>query len=102
MNQMAALDQAHTFLNKFSVAGINYRKSDVSIRGKFFISPEHSILLLKRAAEKEFPGCMVLSTCNRTEIYGICDHPHELIRSEERRVGKECRSGWSQDHYKNK
>ena len=22
---------------------------------------------------------MVLSTCNRTEIYGICDHPHELI-----------------------
>jgi len=79
MNQMAALDQAHTFLNKFSVAGINYRKSDVSIRGKFFISPEHSILLLKRAAEKEFPGCMVLSTCNRTEIYGICDHPHELI-----------------------
>ena len=72
-------EPVHQFLDSFCVAGINYRKSDISIRGKFSLLPEHSILLLKEAVEKRFPGCMVLSTCNRTEIYGICDHPQQLI-----------------------
>lgn len=72
-------EPVHQFLDSFCVAGINYRKSDISIRGKFSLLPEHSILLLQQAVKKRFPGCMVLSTCNRTEIYGICDHPHQLI-----------------------
>jgi len=72
-------EPVHQFLDSFCVAGINYRKSDISIRGKFSLLPEHSILVLKEAVEKRFPGCMVLSTCNRTEIYGICDFPHQLI-----------------------
>ena len=72
-------EPVHQFLDSFCVAGINYRKSDISIRGKFSLLPEHSVLLLEQAVEKRFPGCMVLSTCNRTEIYGICDHPHQLI-----------------------
>ncbi len=41
--------------------------------------PGQSELLLQQALAKKFPACMVLSTCNRTEIYGICDHPEELI-----------------------
>ncbi|MEP6927892.1 MAG: glutamyl-tRNA reductase [Ginsengibacter sp.] len=72
-------ESSHNFLNNFCIAGINYRKSDISIRGKFSLLPEHSILLLQQAVSKKFPACMVLSTCNRTEIYGMCDHPHELI-----------------------
>ncbi len=72
-------ERNQSFLNNFCIAGINYRKSDISIRGRFSLLPEHSILLLQQAVSKKFPGCMVLSTCNRTEIYGICDHPHELI-----------------------
>jgi glutamyl-tRNA reductase len=76
---MIILETFHNSLNNFCIAGINYRKSDVSIRGKFSILPEHSLLVLQQAIEKKFPGCMVLSTCNRTEIYGMCDHPHELI-----------------------
>ncbi|MEO8412535.1 MAG: glutamyl-tRNA reductase [Ginsengibacter sp.] len=72
-------DPIHQFLDSFCVAGINYRKSDISIRGKFSLLPEHSISLLDQAVKKRFPGCMVLSTCNRTEIYGICDHPNRLI-----------------------
>ena len=72
-------EPVHQFLDNFCVAGINYRKSDISIRGKFSLLPEHSVLLLKEAVQKRFPGCMVLSTCNRTEIYGICDHPNQLI-----------------------
>lgn len=72
-------EPVHHFLDNFCVAGINYRKSDISIRGKFSLLPEHTILLLEQAVQKKFPACMVLSTCNRTEIYGICDHPHQLI-----------------------
>ncbi|HEY9363398.1 MAG TPA: hypothetical protein VIQ00_09070, partial [Chitinophagaceae bacterium] len=72
-------EPVHNFLNNFCVAGINYRKSDISVRGKFSLLPEHSILVLQQAIAKKFPGCMVLSTCNRTEIYGICDHSNELI-----------------------
>ena len=73
------IESAHNFLSNFCIAGINYRKSDISIRGKFSLLPEQTILLLQQAVAKKFPACMVLSTCNRTEIYGICDHPHELI-----------------------
>lgn len=76
---MILVEPTHIFLNNFCIAGINYRKSDVSIRGKFSLLPEQSVLLLQQAVAKKFPACMVLSTCNRTEIYGICDHPHELI-----------------------
>ena len=65
-------------LSHFSVAGINYRKSDVNIRGKFSISPEQSHDLLIAGAKK-LEGCFILSTCNRTEIYGICTHPGNLI-----------------------
>jgi glutamyl-tRNA reductase len=72
-------EPVHQFLDCFCIAGINYRKSDISIRGKFSLLPQHSILLLEQAVQKRFPGCMVLSTCNRTEIYGLCDHPHQLI-----------------------
>lgn len=69
----------HNSLHNFCVAGINYRKSDISVRGKFSLLPEHSVLVLQQAIAKKFPGCMVLSTCNRTEIYGMCNHPNELI-----------------------
>ncbi len=76
---MINLNPYPNFLNHFCVAGINYRKSDISIRSKFYLLPEQSTLLLQAAVSENFPGCMVLSTCNRTEIYGICQHPHKLI-----------------------
>lgn len=76
---MTNLKTDPNFLNNFCVAGINYRKSDISIRSKFSLLPEQSALLLRAAASENFPGCMVLSTCNRTEIYGICNHPQKFI-----------------------
>ncbi len=65
-------------LQNFSIVGINYRKSDISIRGKFSIAPEQSVNLIQEAISKKVKGCLVLSTCNRTELYGICDDPREL------------------------
>lgn len=51
----------------------------MSIRGKFSLSSEQSLLLLKQAVTKKISGCLVLSTCNRTEVYGLSDDPDELI-----------------------
>jgi glutamyl-tRNA reductase len=69
----------NNFLSHFCIAGINYRKSDVNIRGKFSLSPEQCEYALRQAIAKHIPGAFVLSTCNRTEIYGISNQPNELI-----------------------
>jgi glutamyl-tRNA reductase len=73
------LNSHYNFLSQFCVAGINYRKSDVNIRGKFSLSQEQCEYLLRQAIAKHIPGAFVLSTCNRTEIYGISHHANDLI-----------------------
>ncbi|MEO6672925.1 MAG: glutamyl-tRNA reductase [Ginsengibacter sp.] len=73
------LNSQHNFLSHFCIAGINYRKSDVNIRGKFSLSQEQCEFLLRETIVKQIPGAFVLSTCNRTEIYGISHQPRELI-----------------------
>ncbi len=73
------LNSQHNFLSHFCIAGINYRKSDVNIRGKFSLSQEQCEFLLRETISKQIPGAFVLSTCNRTEIYGISQQPRELI-----------------------
>ena len=69
----------HNFLSEFCIAGINYRKSDVIVRGKFSLTTEQCEQLLSEVVKKHIPGAFVLSTCNRTEIYGISSSPQELI-----------------------
>lgn len=66
-------------LSNFFVAGINYKKTDTGIRGSFAISPEQYNQLLTRAAEYGVRDLFVLSTCNRSEIYGIADSPEQLV-----------------------
>ena len=73
------LQTHHDFLSEFCIAGINYRKSDVIVRGKFSLTTEQCGLLLNEVVKKHIPGAFVLSTCNRTEIYGITSTPDELI-----------------------
>ena len=67
------------YLAHFCIAGINYRKSDIKVRGKFSLTTEQCEQLLKEVVTKNFPGALVISTCNRTEIYGITPSPKELI-----------------------
>jgi glutamyl-tRNA reductase len=66
-------------LSHFSVAGINYRKSDVNIRGKFSLSGDQCGHVISQSFQKNISGVFVLSTCNRTEVYGLCGDPGELI-----------------------
>lgn len=62
-------------MEKFLVAGVNYKKTIVSIRSKFSISEESIKLIYKQFKEEGRTNIFILSTCNRTEIYGygICE-----------------------------
>ena len=66
-------------ISKFYIAGINYRKSDAAVRGDFAVSPENYQLLLAEARHSDIKEIFILSTCNRTEVYGIAAHPSLLI-----------------------
>ena len=66
-------------MNQFFVAGINYKKTDAAIRGKFAIGTDQYASLLEKASQKGLSELFVLSTCNRTEIYGIAPDANTLI-----------------------
>jgi glutamyl-tRNA reductase len=72
----------HHFRNTdhFFVAGINYKKSDASVRGLFAVGSAQYEALLAQAAEEGIPEVFVLSTCNRTEIYGLAYCPNQLVK----------------------
>ena len=52
--------------------GINHRTAPVEVREKLFLSDTEISDFLK-LVEGKLPECIVLSTCNRTEIYGVTD-----------------------------
>lgn len=63
----------------FYVVGLNYKKADAEIRGKFSLSPEAKDALLDQAKMDGVEALIAISTCNRTELYGFADHPFQLI-----------------------
>lgn len=74
--------QGHSFrdISKFFIAGINYKKSDAEVRGQFAINQDQYARLLEKAPEYGISELFILSTCNRTEIYGLADNVSQLIR----------------------
>ncbi len=65
-------------MEHFRVAGINYKKTDASARGMFAVNNEQYEYLLSVAPQYGINECFILSTCNRTEIYGFADNAHQL------------------------
>jgi glutamyl-tRNA reductase len=66
-------------ISKFWVAGINYKKTDAAIRGLFAIQHDQYFKILEEAQSNNLTELFVLSTCNRTEIYGFADTSSQLI-----------------------
>ncbi len=58
-------------LDRFSVIGINYHNSDTTTRSNFAICNDKLEQITQLAVSKNITDLVVLSTCNRTEIYGI-------------------------------
>jgi glutamyl-tRNA reductase len=63
----------------FHIVGINYKKTDAAIRGLYAINPAQYQQLLEHARTVQLDDLFVLSTCNRTEIYGFAASPRELM-----------------------
>jgi len=59
--------------------GVSYKKADAGMRGKFSVSKENQKLLLSAAKEKGIAAIFIISTCNRTEIFGFASRPCLLI-----------------------
>jgi glutamyl-tRNA reductase len=70
--------QQHTDISTFFIAGINYKKSDAIIRGQYAINPDQYTALLAEAPKYGIKELFILSTCNRTEIYGFAQSAQEL------------------------
>jgi glutamyl-tRNA reductase len=73
------MDQYFKNISNFFVAGINYKKSDAAARGQFAINNDQYIAILEKATQQGLNEIFILSTCNRTEIYGFAHCSHQLI-----------------------
>ena len=63
----------------YYVVGLSYKNADLLTRGKFSLSKYQINLLLEHAKADGLNELMVISTCNRTELYGIVEDPQILI-----------------------
>jgi glutamyl-tRNA reductase len=52
--------------------GINYKTAPVEVREKLHLN-DLEIRTFLSLVREELPECLVLSTCNRTEVYGVTD-----------------------------
>lgn len=52
--------------------GVNHRTADVDVREKVYIG-EAEIPAALRAFTNDLSECVILSTCNRTEVFGVAD-----------------------------
>jgi glutamyl-tRNA reductase len=67
-----------TEISQFFIAGVNYRKTDAAIRGQFAINKDQYLQLLSLAPQYGLSELFVVSTCNRTEIYGFAEDASTL------------------------
>ncbi|MGI9549920.1 MAG: glutamyl-tRNA reductase, partial [Aurantibacter sp.] len=66
--------------NSFYTIGLNYKKADADVRGKFSLDPTTTDKLLSQAKAEGIDGILATSTCNRTELHGFAQHPFQLIK----------------------
>lgn len=66
-------------LSQFFVIGINYKKTDATIRGQFAVNADQYNSILQKADATGINELFVLSTCNRTEVYALAPDADILI-----------------------
>ena len=66
--------------NSFYAIGLSYKKATAETRGLFSLDDESKRALLTQARSAGIDGLLVISTCNRTELYGFAQHPFQLIQ----------------------
>lgn len=64
---------------KFFVIGTSYQKADAETRGKFTFFPDSVENFVTDARKNGLENFFIVSTCNRTEMYGFANSANELI-----------------------
>jgi glutamyl-tRNA reductase len=64
------------------MTGLDYKRSDLSVREKFAVTKAGSRKILADLKERGGGGCVILSTCNRTELYATIPDDGRLALSE--------------------
>lgn len=64
----------------FYCIGLSYKKANAEIRGKFSVDDTVKEDVLQEIQKANIEETIVISTCNRTEIYGFAEHPFQLIK----------------------
>ncbi len=64
----------------FYAIGLSYKKADAEVRGHFSLSDTAKQNVLTQAKQTGVESLVVVSTCNRTELYGFAEHPFKLIQ----------------------
>ncbi len=64
----------------FYVVGVSFQKADVDMRGRFSLTQGSQQAILDEMKGEDVANVLILSTCNRTEIYGFAAHPYVLIK----------------------
>lgn len=63
----------------FYAIGLSYKKADAEVRGHFSLSDDAKQTVLDQAKANGIESLVLISTCNRTELYGFAEHPYQLI-----------------------
>lgn len=63
----------------FYAIGLSYQKADAEVRGHFSLSDTAKQNVLAQAKQNGIESVLLVSTCNRTELYGFAEHPYQLI-----------------------
>lgn len=68
---------------KIIMAGIDHSTASVEIRERFaFLEREKTEFMLELHSRPEVDGCILLCTCNRTELWVCCENDSELYLPE--------------------
>jgi len=60
------------------VVGANHRSSGLSLRDRLFVEDAMIPAFLKRLSDQGVSEALVLSTCDRVEVQGVHESPHEI------------------------
>ena len=63
----------------FYCVGTNYQKADAAVRGQFSLNTPQIEQLLSAAKAQGIDGLLVISTCNRTELFGFAPQSQVLV-----------------------
>jgi glutamyl-tRNA reductase len=64
----------------FNVTGINHHNAPVQVRERFALSDKDIKQLLNEAKKLKINGLLVVSTCNRTEMYTFSENKEQLTK----------------------